>query len=410
MFIKKCLRHFPGRRSLSSSALSFYPPLRRSGFAVFTVTKPKGMDIVLQHPIPPFLTYVRHIGSRGASVEKDGLKKKVDLPYPEQKVRVYACEDLYEHWRKERKYRRTPRSGVFTEITYVDSMVNKGGKDKNMENAPTVLCIHGIPGNYGVFNHLITDLGNAGIRIVVPTFPDTLDLPGKHGVELFRHSVEEKTAVFKSFLKALNVTQLDAVVAHSSAIYPALRLALDPELKVKSQVFFNTGGHKKTVTMKPYWVVYVWAHMFLLPSLRKFALTSAKFMMKYVMRTPIKDDDVRGIILLATTMVFSEYWKTKEQFQEVARKQVPTLLCFSEDDKVVERDLTYEVISLLGASKENISFYDSEGKVKEKGNENSWLKLLSFEAGSHYVFRKHPKICNKEVLTLLERVNNHNTK
>lgn len=343
-------------------------------------------------------------------MDKDGLNKNIDLPFPEQKVRVYACEELYERWRKERKFSRTPRSGVFTEITYVDAMINKGGRDKNMDNAPTVLCIHGIPGNYGVFSHLITDLGNAGIRIIVPTFPDTVDLPGKHGTELFRHSVEEKTEVFKSFLKALNVTQLDAVVAHSSGIYPALHLVLDPDLKVKCQAFFNTGGHKKTVTMKPYCIPWIWSQMYLRPLWRKFAVSSGKFMMKYVMRTPIKDDDVNGIILLATTMVFSEYWKTKEQFQEVARKQIPTLLCFSEDDKVVERDLTYEVISLLEASKENISFYDREGTVKAKGNAKSWLKLLSFEAGSHYVFRKYPEICNEEVLTLLQRATNHNTK
>ncbi|GFX09526.1 uncharacterized protein TNCV_2028921 [Trichonephila clavipes] len=75
----------------------------------------------------------------------------------------------------------------------------------------------------------------------------TLHLPGKQKNELFRHSVEEKTQVFKDFLQALKVSEVDCIVAHSSGIYPALQLALDPALKVKCQVFFNTGGHKATV-------------------------------------------------------------------------------------------------------------------------------------------------------------------
>lgn len=50
--------------------------------------------------------------------------------------------------------------------------------------------------------------------------------------------------IFKYFCFSV---RLDAIIAHSSAIYPALRLSLDPEIEIRSQVFFNTGGHKRTM-------------------------------------------------------------------------------------------------------------------------------------------------------------------
>lgn len=60
-------------------------------------------------------------------------------------------------------------------------------------------------------------------------------------------------------------------------------------------------------------------------------------------------------------------FQTKEQFQEVSRRKIPTLYCFSEDDKVVERKLTYEVVSLLGASVENISYFDKNANIEKIG-------------------------------------------
>ncbi|GFQ91696.1 uncharacterized protein TNCT_710151, partial [Trichonephila clavata] len=232
----------------------------------------------------------------------------------------------------------------------------------------------------------------------------TLYLPGKQKNELFRHSVEEKTQVFKDFLKALKVPEVDCIVAHSSGIYPALQLVLDPALKVKCQVFFNTGGHKATVTMKPYWFIWTCTYLYLNSFGRIFIQKAGRFIMKQILRTPIRNDNIDGIALLAVTMIFSQFWETKEVFIDIAKKKIPTLYCFSEDDKVVEKELTYQILSLLGASKANVNYYDEDGNMKNKGRDLPWLKLLSFKEGSHYVFRKHPEVCNEEVLQLLEQI------
>ncbi|KFM63505.1 hypothetical protein X975_07982, partial [Stegodyphus mimosarum] len=220
--------------------------IRTSKIAVLSSFEPTCRTAI--HALPQlrnvFLFFIRHLGSSQGVEQKDVHKKKSDIKFPERTVTVYTCENIYERWRRQKKFYRIPESGVFADIAYIDTV--GCNKNTNDEKTPTVLCIHGIPGNYGVFSHLINDLSKEGVRVIVPTFPATLYLSGKREKELFRHSIEEKTQVFKDFLKALDVSELDGIVAHSSAIYPALRLALDSDLKVNSQVFFNTGGHRET--------------------------------------------------------------------------------------------------------------------------------------------------------------------
>ncbi|XP_015903276.1 uncharacterized protein [Parasteatoda tepidariorum] len=344
---------------------------------------------------------LRYVGSNNGSSEKDLSKRKVEVNFPEKTVTIYTCENIYNEWKKDGTFYKIPESGVFAKIDYIDTGVNKTAFEKPPK---TVLCIHGIPGNYSVFNHLINDLSNEGVRVIVPSFPASLYLPGKHKKELFRHTVEEKTQVFKDFLKAIDVKNLDAIISHSSAVYPALHLVLDPDLKVKCQVLFNTGGHKKTVAMRPYWIVYSCSYLYLTNLGRKIVQLTGKFIMKWILKTPIKDDNLDGVMLLAITMVFSKYKKARTLMAEIAEKEIPTLFCFSEDDKVVERNLSYEVVGIFGAFKDNINYYDENANLITKGEDFSWLKLLSFKEGSHYVFRKHSEVCNKEVIELLKSV------
>ncbi|GBM64093.1 hypothetical protein AVEN_74398-1 [Araneus ventricosus] len=346
--------------------------------------------------------HVRQVSSSHGSVEKNGFKKKDNLNFPEKTVTVYSCENIYDKWKKDRTFNRIPKSGVYATMRYIDTF--EECEVSNDKRRKTVLCIHGIPGNYGIFSYLIKALSDNGIRVIVPTFPQSLFMPGKYQKELFRHSLEEKTQVFKDFLKAIKVSEVDCIVAHSSGIYPTLQLMRDPDINGKCQVFFNTGGHKPTVTMRPYWAIRIIVYLYLNSLGRILIQKTGRFLMKYILRTPIRNDDVDGIALLAVTMVFSQFWKTKDIFDEIAKKEIPTLYIFSEDDKVVERELTYQILPLLGASKENVNFYDEEGKLQKKGKDLAWLKLLSFKEGSHYVFRKHPEVCNEEVLQLLKTI------
>lgn len=64
--------------------------------------------------------------------------------------------------------------------------------------------------------------------------------------------------------------------------------------------------------MRPYWIVYTCSLLYLTSLGRLVVQKTGKFIMRYIMRTPIKDDNFDGIMLLAITMVFSEYWKVRK--------------------------------------------------------------------------------------------------
>lgn len=110
---------------------------------------------------------IRLIGT--AADQKDPFRKKVDLDFPEKNVSVHTCENVYEKWKKDQMVYKLPQSGVHAEISYIDTM--DYFNEKGTKPTKTVLCIHGIPGNYGVFSYLIKDLTKEGVRVVVPTFP-----------------------------------------------------------------------------------------------------------------------------------------------------------------------------------------------------------------------------------------------
>lgn len=110
---------------------------------------------------------IRFIGS--AAEQKNPSRKKDEIDFPEKKICVYTCENVYEKWKKEERVFKLPLSGVHADISYIDTI--DLFKENGSKPIKTVLCIHGIPGNYGVFSYLIRDLVKEGVRVVVPTFP-----------------------------------------------------------------------------------------------------------------------------------------------------------------------------------------------------------------------------------------------
>lgn len=120
------------------------------------------------HTLPDgnVLVSARRIGS---TTEKVTSKITGAVDFPERKATVFTCETLYEKWKKERTIFKIPESGVYADITYIDTIDHF--EKTGTVPTKTVMCIHGIPGNYGVFSYIIKDLTEEGVRVIVPTFP-----------------------------------------------------------------------------------------------------------------------------------------------------------------------------------------------------------------------------------------------
>lgn len=114
---------------------------------------------------------------------------------------------------------------------------------------------------------------------------------------------------------------------------------------------------------------------------------------------------VQDIVLSLTTYMWSGFNKGGERLLEaVARKQIPTVVAICENDRLLPYDVLMAVCTVLGASPEDLWRYSKEGQLLATGTSESWLKVLSFENGTHYPFVRHPDICADEIVQLLQRI------
>ncbi|XP_035220219.1 uncharacterized protein LOC118193265 isoform X2 [Stegodyphus dumicola] len=217
---------------------------------------------------------------------------------------------------------------------------------------------------------------------------------------IFRHSDEEKTHYLQDFLKAIAVHQVDLLICHSSSIYPGLILCLDENgPNVKSLVMLNTGTYH--LGMKYFKSMKMMVTATETPMGMKIMEICAPFIMKNIVKTPVKVENFLDPLLSATTMVHGNIPKAKEKFLQLVSRELPILYAFSEDDRLIGKKWSLELAYLLGAADSDIFQYDKDCNLKQRGNESSRLKVMSFERGSHYVFWKHPDIINNAIADFL---------
>ncbi|XP_077560246.1 uncharacterized protein LOC144175073 isoform X1 [Haemaphysalis longicornis] len=321
----------------------------------------------------------------------------------EHVLQVNTCGDLYREWRKTRQhYRHAPTEGIDVDVPFVCSRMTEEGAYVET-GRPLAVLLHGAPGSYRDFSeNLIPRLQARGVDILAPNFPDmAFSLRNK----FFWHTVEERTALLGDFLKKLGVNRIDALVAHSASIYPSLRLLLEGNggPKVKSLVLLAPNSHITPQVLKPLWatdwMIESYRNSFLRPLVSGLVLLACYF--GFRPNKPV----VQDVLLSLTTYKLSGFDRGGEKLLEaVAQRQLPTLVAISKNDRLLCYRVLMGVCSALGASPEDLWYYDKEGKLTTPGTSGSWLKVLSFEHGTHYPFVKHPDICADEIVHLLQRM------
>lgn len=87
----------------------------------------------------------------------------------ECEVSFKSCGNLYEKWRKERKFRKLPKGDIDFKVRYVDTHKNISLCQES--SVPTVVALHGAPGSCKDFSSLASFLQQNGARVVAPSFP-----------------------------------------------------------------------------------------------------------------------------------------------------------------------------------------------------------------------------------------------
>jgi len=332
------------------------------------------------------------------------MRKKAQQPatYPVANVKVVnLCSDLYKQWSSTKKlYEKAPPDGLTMDVEYADTELEAQSSAQN-SNMPLVLALHGAPGSHRDFAKLIQYFSQRQVRVIAPNFPD---YKATIRTQVFRHSAEEKAEFVKRFLETIKVEKVDLLVSHSSAIYPTLLLWKDTSAPcIKSIAFLNPAGHRRIKAMRPMWMTD--------GSVRVYQNKFGRFVFKVfgttflaIVGAPVRVDNMNSIMLSLTTMVYSKYKTFEAHLRDVRESGMPVLFVYSENDKLIEKEIFFEMAAKLGATDDNSAIYDPNGVVLKSVPVEEKLRVLCFQSGGHYAYCKYSDTVHEAIHQQLEKV------
>uniref|UniRef100_T1KFT7 AB hydrolase-1 domain-containing protein n=2 Tax=Tetranychus urticae TaxID=32264 RepID=T1KFT7_TETUR len=340
------------------------------------------------------------------------------------RIKVETCSSLYEKWKDEKSwFHNVPRKGITTEVEYIDTRPDAGN------TLPVVLCLHGAPGSHQDFTLLRSRLVSYPIRIICPNFPTYSLTKAKK----FGHYAEEKAEYILDFLKALQLTRVDMLISHSSSIYPSV-IILESEYgsTLKSLVFLNPCGHRRIQAMKyplldktsAYFYQYKFFRFFIKHFGKPVLIIASKFISLFYLY--MLDDSIKstGIVInipdrkssgitclhklcdsfqvfsLSSIIFITILSKRLEQLK--ANKEIAKMLIFSENDKLIQKEIFYEMAKMLGIESDNIEVYDHNGLQQKSSIDSGYPKGIALQDGGHYAFLSHSKIVNEAIAGMVE--------
>lgn len=138
---------------------------------------------------------------------------------------------------------------------------------------------------------------------------------------------------------------------------------------------------------------------------------------------PVRPDNMDNVILSATTMVYSKFrhvscasccviccccccvancctltspsphfrWWTQlaDTLVEMREKKLPMMLVLSENDKLVDTDISYEMAAIIGAKQENVSVCNQYCRLEKTRQDDCFPWVMVLPEGGHYSFKNH---------------------
>ncbi|PRD26156.1 UNVERIFIED_CONTAM: hypothetical protein NCL1_38895 [Trichonephila clavipes] len=307
----------------------------------------------------------------------------------EKEIEIQTCGKLFEKWRKEKKFWSVPKSNITFRVKYIDTGHQGEGAVK-----PTIISLHGSPGNYKEFNSITASLCKKGVRVIAPNFPGSEIIQPS----VFRHTPEEKAEFIRDFLRALRIPSVDMVLCHSSALFPGLQLSLDnKDISVNSLALINPTGLEIPRLLQPVWLTK--------PLTRLSEFPMGYQLTKMVGQRLAKKPELKGgtfeeHFLSAFTLLHSNIPKKGALFQTLLDQNFPVFMAFSHNDKLISRKTSYKMADMMVLSKDIVT-YDKDGKPNGSGGVNPFRKVMAFEKGSHFLTRTYPDIVSEAVSSFL---------
>ena len=180
----------------------------------------------------------------------------------------------------------------------------------------------------------------------------------------------------------------------------------DQPIEIKAVALLNPAGHRLPKSMKPTWFkcgsVHVYQHRFGRSLFRKFGPAFLT-----VVGVPVRVDNMDNVMLSATVMRNSKCQRVSKQLEQLSQLKIPTLLVFSENDKLIEKEIFYEMTQFMKLDSRNFDIFNNEGDIElSRSSMEDWIRVMVFKAGGHYAYSNYAKTVNQAVSELLEKVRN----
>lgn len=294
--------------------------------------------------------------------------------------------------------RYIPKGGHPMSIDYIDT---KPDVDVNDNSIKTILILHSTPGSYYDFFRFIATFGEE-YRIIIPNFP-TFSYTMKTGC--FWHSSEEKSEFVFDFLKQLNISQIDCLIAHSMAAYTASYLWIyansNNYLKLKSVCLLSPMG-KFSFTKKERLRLSLITNMSRSLSLRNLLPQKILHPDKVPAQNLFYNYELST--WRSVTLKLSNYENYMKRLRQLSIMKLPTLFTFSSNDKICSEDIFHQQIFELNATNEDFDIYEQyENILIQSSSNKSWIRVVDFQSAGHYMFNTHSEVIHSYIAELLDK-------
>nr|XP_050022932.2 uncharacterized protein LOC126516884 isoform X1 [Dermacentor andersoni]XP_054919753.1 uncharacterized protein LOC126516884 isoform X1 [Dermacentor andersoni] len=323
------------------------------------------------------------------------------LRYKERRIEIATCGDLYKKWRAEgrRGYQGAPDTGARVPVVYIHTGLDRIERGDRTER-PLCLLLTGAPGQYQGYSYNIPFLDQNGVDVLCFNWPDfAFSLETGY----WWHSCDEKTSLLVDFLKKLHIKNIDMLVSHSSGSTPAVQLvAEETEINVKSLALLMpvaTRYFRGSRNPLLFNAVVRWA----MKSRRGACIVKPFFQAV----TSLSKHPTRGrahdVFFAYHSCIGYEEHRVEKQLATIRHRSMPTLVVFSNNDKVLSDEDNRTLLRRLGSDPERTWLYGSGGHLLRRGGSDI-VKAIELKDGSHYGFVRYPDICNEVLIELLDRV------
>lgn len=137
----------------------------------------------------------------------------------------------------------------------------------------------------------------------------------------------------------------------------------DQPIEIRAVALFNPAGHRLPKSMKPTWFkcgsVHIYQHKLGRSLFRKFGPAFLT-----VVGVPVHVDNMDNVMLSATVMRNSKCQRVVKQLEQLSQLKMPTLLVFSENDKLIEKEIFYEMSQFMKLDTKNFDIFSNDGDIE----------------------------------------------